>query len=150
MTVPGDTSPIGPLGANLAGLCLSGPLISCTSSGFKYPGGLGAEPPRGTSTAARRSVYLSLTPRGASWKNAPPEGATMTTGTKPPLVQGELARAAGMSFPLEVLQSRAGYYLGTRDAEGLPYSRESAEYWRQADQAASALEHGRWTQRREP
>ena len=74
----------------------------------------------------------------------------MTTVTKPPLAQGELARAAGMSFPLAVLKSRAGYYIGTCDDEGLPYSRESAEYWQRPDQAQTALEHGRWTQRREP
>ena len=66
----------------------------------------------------------------------------MTTGTKPPLVQGELARAAGMSFPLAVLKSRAGYYIGTCDDEGLPYSRESAEYWQRPDQAQRLRDRG--------
>lgn len=74
----------------------------------------------------------------------------MTKEHRPSLAQGELAKAAGMSFPLDVLKSRAGFYIGTRDAEGLPYSRESAEYWPQDSQARTALEQGRWTQRREP
>ena len=82
--------------------------------------------------------------------NTPPEGVAMSRGEKLPLVQGELAKAAGMSFPLAVLKSGAGYYIGTCDEDGLPYSRESAEYWREVHQAQSALEHGRWTQRREP
>jgi len=70
-------------------------------------------------------------------------------GTQTP-VTGELARAAGRAFPLQVCKSRAGYYIGTHDADGLPYSRESAEYWREPGQAEAALNHGRWTQRREP
>jgi hypothetical protein len=43
----------------------------------------------------------------------------MTTGTKSPLVQGELARAAGMSFQLAVLKCRAGYYIDMRAADDL-------------------------------
>lgn len=66
------------------------------------------------------------------------------------LALGELARAAGKAFPLQVCKSRAGYFIGTNDEDGLPYSRESAEYWPKADQAESALVHGRWTQRLEP
>ena len=36
-------------------------LSACASSGFKYPGGLGAEPPRGTALAVKWSIYRSLT-----------------------------------------------------------------------------------------
>ena len=67
-----------------------------------------------------------------------------------PPAAGELARAAGKVFPLQICKSHAGYFIGTHDEDGLPYSRESAEYWPKADQAAAALVHGRWTQRREP
>ena len=70
-------------------------------------------------------------------------------GIEPP-VAGELARAAGKVFPLQVCKSRAGYFIGTHDEDGLPYSRESAEYWPNSEQAQAPLVHGRWTQRREP
>lgn len=40
---------------------------------------------------------------------------------------GKLAQAAGQLFPLQVCKSRAGFYLGTYDADGLPFSRESQE-----------------------
>lgn len=63
---------------------------------------------------------------------------------------GVLARAVGMHFPVMVCESAAGHYLGTRDAEGLPFSRESQEYWPTADLAAAALASGRWTQRHQP
>jgi len=48
-----------------------------------------------------------------------------------------------------VLKSNAGYYIGTADEDG-PCSRESVEYWRKHDQAASALETGDWTQKEAP
>ena len=64
--------------------------------------------------------------------------------------KGMLAEAAGKCFPVEVCKSAAGYYIGTRDEEGLPYSRESAEYWKKPEQAATALSTGRWTQRLQP
>lgn len=52
---------------------------------------------------------------------------------------------AGKFLPLEVLQSAAGHYIGTRDAEG-PVSRESSEYFRSSATAQRALERGGWTQ----
>jgi|EndMetStandDraft_3_1072993.scaffolds.fasta_scaffold166346_2 hypothetical protein len=58
----------------------------------------------------------------------------------------------GRDLPLKVLESAAGFYLGTADDDG-PYSRESEEYWDTHDEAAAALEYpGRslWTQRLEP
>jgi hypothetical protein len=69
--------------------------------------------------------------------------------TPPPVVFGKLAQACGRNLPLTVCESRAGFYLGTHDEEG-PYSRESVEYWRNRKEADSALQLGRWTQRREP
>lgn len=66
---------------------------------------------------------------------------------------GKLAREyCNKRLPLQVLQSAAGFYLGTVDEEG-PVSRESAEYWRTEAQAAKALagKPGEdWTQREEP
>jgi hypothetical protein len=69
---------------------------------------------------------------------------------KKAIVPGMLSKAAGECFPLSVCKSAAGYYIGTRDEEGLPFSRESAEYWKKPDQAEAALQAGRWTQRRSP
>lgn len=63
---------------------------------------------------------------------------------------GKLAQACGQKLPLKVCRSQAGYYLGTQDEQGCPYSRESAEYWRTDKAASQALETGRWTQRQEP
>ncbi|MEM7776512.1 MAG: hypothetical protein AAF732_12960 [Pseudomonadota bacterium] len=31
--------------------------------------------------------------------------------------------------PLQILKSAAGYYIGTLDEDGLPFTRESACYW---------------------
>ncbi|WP_237385438.1 hypothetical protein [Xenorhabdus sp. Sc-CR9] len=49
-------------------------------------------------------------------------------------------------LPLTVLQSRAGFYIGTLD-EGMPCSRESVEYFACREQAEFALKQGQWTQR---
>ncbi len=63
---------------------------------------------------------------------------------------GQLAAAIGKHLPLEICQSRAGFYVGTKDADGLPVSRESVEYWPQREQAEGALRGGMFTQKREP
>ena len=63
---------------------------------------------------------------------------------------GALAQQAGKRQPVQVCQSRAGFYVGTLDEEGLPYSRESAEYWRDKIKAEQALDGGKWTQRTSP
>jgi len=59
---------------------------------------------------------------------------------------GQLASTyCGKFLPLEVLQSAAGHYIGTRDTEG-PVSRESREYFRSHAAAQRALERGGWSQ----
>lgn len=52
-------------------------------------------------------------------------------------------------LPLQVLESAAGYYIGTANDEG-PVSRESVEYWRKKELAELALRQDLWTQRQEP
>ena len=62
---------------------------------------------------------------------------------------GKLAlEYCGVSLPLEVLRSGAGFYIGTFN-DG-PCSRESVEYFPTESKAASALAEGTWTQRSEP
>ncbi|ELM4675218.1 hypothetical protein Q3Q70_003723 [Salmonella enterica] len=56
------------------------------------------------------------------------------------------ARFAGLSLPLKVLRSGAGYYIGTQNEEG-PVSRESVEYFATRSQAERALKQGTWSQR---
>lgn len=59
---------------------------------------------------------------------------------------GELALACcGKKMPIEVMKSRAGYYLGTSEHTA-PFSRESVEYWRTQSEAEDALLKGNWTQ----
>lgn len=65
--------------------------------------------------------------------------------TLPP--KGMLAAAAGKAFPLQVCKSAAGFYIGTYDDDGAPFTRESCEYWRKREQAESALAKGQWTQK---
>ncbi len=54
------------------------------------------------------------------------------------------------ALELQVLQSRAGYYIGTAHPEHGPVSRESDEYWRTQAEARKALASDNWTQRYEP
>lgn len=61
---------------------------------------------------------------------------------------GQLAAECGLSLPLQVLSSAAGHYIGTA-ADGIPYSRESVEYFASAELASAALEAGAWTQRQQ-
>ena len=63
---------------------------------------------------------------------------------------GTLVAAAGKSFPLKICKSNYGFYIGTRDELGDPFSRESAEYWARAEDAEIALRDQSWTQRRVP
>ncbi|HFW3715879.1 TPA: hypothetical protein ACLGWU_003373 [Salmonella enterica] len=56
------------------------------------------------------------------------------------------ARFAGLSLPLQVLRSGAGYYIGTQNEDG-PVSRESVEYFSTQSLAEHALEQGTWSQR---
>lgn len=65
---------------------------------------------------------------------------------------GQLAHEiSGHRLKLQVLQSAAGYYLGTlSEPDGWPCSRESVEYWPTHNAAAEALETGQWNQRDHP
>jgi len=66
--------------------------------------------------------------------------------TMPRASFGELALfCTGKQLPLEVLNSAAGHYIGTRDTEG-PVSRESREYFRSFAAAERALARGGWSQ----
>ena len=60
---------------------------------------------------------------------------------------GLLALASGSYFQLQVCKSQAGHYIGTLNANGEPYTRESQEYWVDRAQAHQALRDGRWTQK---
>lgn len=63
---------------------------------------------------------------------------------------GKLAALTGKRLPVQVCKSAAGFYIGTADEEGLPFSRESSEYWRERIAAERAMSDGKWTQRRAP
>ncbi len=56
----------------------------------------------------------------------------------------------GLSLPLRVLRSGAGYYIGTGSDELGPVSRESEEYFPNRDAAKAALKTGNWTQKHTP
>lgn len=62
---------------------------------------------------------------------------------------GKLALTVGRRLHLQVIGSRAGFYIGTLDEDG-PISRESVEYWPDRGLAQAALANHRWTQRYEP
>ena len=67
-----------------------------------------------------------------------------------PLQLGHLAIAAGEAFALRVCASQAGFYIGTHDSSGAPFSRESVEYWPTPVAAQQAFATGAWTQRLVP
>lgn len=52
-------------------------------------------------------------------------------------------------LPLKVLESGAGFYIGTFDDSG-PCSRESEEYYRTREAAQWALDNNDFTQKYEP
>jgi hypothetical protein len=63
---------------------------------------------------------------------------------------GHLAmQFVGRDLPLQPLESRAGFYLGTADLDG-PVTRESVEYFPDREAAERALKKGDWTQRQAP
>jgi hypothetical protein len=63
---------------------------------------------------------------------------------------GQLARQfGGKNYPLRVLHSQAGYYIGTTDVEGMPFSRES-EYFPSLERAERALASHTFIQRKHP
>lgn len=53
------------------------------------------------------------------------------------------------TLPLQVMESQAGFYIGRRDTDGSPYSRESQEYWPTQKEAEEAFKQGAWTQRKQ-
>lgn len=60
---------------------------------------------------------------------------------------GQIAKVWGFGeLPLRVLQSNAGWYIGTWDNEG-PVSRESECYYRTQEEAQKALDTNTWTQK---
>lgn len=59
---------------------------------------------------------------------------------------GQIAAAAGSQLPVAVIGSAKGFYIGTIE-DGLPFSRESVEYWPSPQDADKALAVGEWTQR---
>lgn len=63
---------------------------------------------------------------------------------------GVLAKQSlGKDLALEVCYSARGFYIGTCN-EGLPFSRESVEYWPKRELAQAALNQVCWTQRDHP
>lgn len=69
-----------------------------------------------------------------------------TKDQKAPVQYGVLANENGKTLELQVLQSYAGFYLGTFTEDG-PFTRESQEYWKTEAMAKEALDAGRWTQK---
>lgn len=60
---------------------------------------------------------------------------------------GMLASQAGRpDLELQVLESAAGFYIGTFSENG-PYTRESQEYFLTRSRAEGALDQGTWNQR---
>jgi hypothetical protein len=73
--------------------------------------------------------------------------SNISTQTNGKAAHGKVALCyCGVTLPVTVLQSANGFYLGT-SSEGVPISRESTEYFRTHDEAAQALESGKWVQR---
>lgn len=60
---------------------------------------------------------------------------------------GVLAMLSGRALPIRVCKSPAGYFIGTIAECGLPFSRESAEYFSTRARADDAFDSGDWTQR---
>lgn len=67
-----------------------------------------------------------------------------------PNINGQLAQADVYILPLEVLGSRAGFYIGTFSPYLGHISRESVEYWSTQAKAQEALDTSTWTQRTNP
>ena len=76
------------------------------------------------------------------------EAAGSLTPQKKALPRNILDTRTGKRLPIIVMESVAGFYLGTRTAKGEPYSRESEEYFGTRHGAEQALARGTWTARR--
>lgn len=55
--------------------------------------------------------------------------------------------SCGRELPLQVLESGAGFYIGTFCPDCGPNTRESERYWRKREQAQTALDTGKWVPR---
>jgi hypothetical protein len=74
------------------------------------------------------------------------ERYVMSGGMKCGVLAKEWSR---LNLPLKVLQSNAGFYIGTFDDCG-PVSRESVEYYPTESAAQNALDKEMWSQRSHP
>lgn len=63
---------------------------------------------------------------------------------------GQLAESCGKKLALKVMRSNAGFYIGTSDEEGFPFSRESIEYFKNEKEANKAFSTESWTQKEYP
>lgn len=63
---------------------------------------------------------------------------------------GALALECGYTLKLKVLHSHAGFYIGTLDEDGSPFSRESNEYFHTLKEAEIAFATDSWTQKEAP
>jgi hypothetical protein len=59
---------------------------------------------------------------------------------------GKIALRFGEELSLEILETGEGFYIGTLK-DGLPFSRESVEYYPTRARAEQALIRNTWTQR---
>ncbi|MDR6576245.1 hypothetical protein [Pseudomonas extremaustralis] len=88
---------------------------------------------------------------GGGWSRFTEEDQQQLITPEPYIVSdfayGKLAFAeCGIEYPLQILKSAAGYYIGTAD-EFEPVSRESEEYYRSEYAAKQAFDLNLWTQR---
>lgn len=61
---------------------------------------------------------------------------------------GMIAMSIGqMCLPVTPLYSEKGFYIGTKNQSGEPYTRESVEYYQTQLLAIKALSENTWTQR---
>ncbi len=67
-------------------------------------------------------------------------GETISTGASP--------FCCGKKLKIEVLESAAGYYIGTFCPNCGPVSRESILYWRDFETASDALNTDNWQRRK--
>ena len=94
---------------------------------------------------------VSAAINGGGWSRVTGEDMQLQTpepDTASDLAYGKLAfDECGIKYPLQILKSAAGYYIGTVDGFE-PVSRESEEYYRSEDAAKQAFDLNLWTQRR--
>jgi len=65
-------------------------------------------------------------------------------------ISSQALRYEGRERQLEVMQSRAGYYIGTSCDDGGPNTRDSVEYFPTEEAAQEALDNNTFTPRLHP